>query len=102
MADKPLAFPWLNPKGPQESMALSTMEPAVAEQCKQQLVKQHMLFKQQTAALASAVYRQVCLANEIPIFVEEDGSRIQVWNPLETVKAELTAAQGQDTALSLL
>ena len=102
MADKPLAFPWLNPKGPQESMALSTMEPVVAEQCKQQLVQQHRLFKQQTAALASAVYRQVYLANEIPVFVEENGSRIQVWNPLETVKAEATAAQGQETPSTIL
>lgn len=99
MADKPLAFPWLNPKGPQESMAFPTMEPAVAEQCKQQLVQQHLLFKQQTAALASAVYRQVCLANEIPVFVEENGSKVQTWNPLETVKAEVAAAQAQGADL---
>lgn len=99
MADKPLAFPWLNPKGPQESMAFPTMDPAVAEQCKQQLVQQHLLFKQQTAALASAVYRQVCLANEIPVFVEENGSRVQIWNPLETVKAEVAAAHAQGADL---
>lgn len=99
MADKPLAFPWLNPKGPQESMAFLTMEPAVAEQCKQQLVQQNLLFKQQTAALASAVYRQVYLANEIPVFVEENGSKVQIWNPLETVKAEVAAAQAQGAEL---
>lgn len=99
MADKPLAFPWLNPKGPQESMAFLAMEPAVAEQCKQQLVQQHLLFKQQTAALASAVYRQVYLANEIPVFVEENGSKVQIWNPLETVKAEVAAAQAQGAEL---
>ena len=78
------------------------MEPAVAEQCKQQLMQQHVLFKQQTAALASAVYRQVYLANEIPVFVEENGSRIQVWNPLESVKAEVTAAEVQGTHLDVL
>lgn len=100
MADKPLAFPWLNSKGPQEGMAFSTMEPAVAEQCKQQLMQQHVLFKQQTAALASAVYRQVYLANEIPVFVEEHGSRVQVWNPLQSVKAEVTAAHVQGTIIS--
>ena len=95
MADKPLAFPWLNPKGPQEGMAISTMDPAVAEQCKQQLVPQHLLFKQQTAALASAVFRQVALANEVPVFVEENGARVQVWNPLEAVKAEIGTAQAE-------
>lgn len=95
MADKPLAFPWLNPKGPQESMALSTLDPAVAEQCKQHLVQQHMLFKQQTAALASAVHRQVSLANEVPVFVDENGTRVRVWNPLEAVKTEIAAAQAQ-------
>lgn len=95
MADKPLAYTWLNPKGPQEGMAISTLDPAVAEQCKQQLVQQHLLFKQQTAALASAVYRQVSLANEVPVFVEEDGARVQIWNPLEAVKAEIAAAQAQ-------
>lgn len=95
MADKPHAFPWLNTKGPQEGMPISTLDPAVAEQCKQQLVQQHLLFKQQTAALASAVYRQVSLANEVPVFVEEDGARVQVWNPLEAVKAEIAAAQAQ-------
>ena len=98
MADKPLAFPWLNPKGPLESTAFSTMNPEVAEQCKQQLVQQHMLFKQQTAALASAVHRQVSLANEIQVFVEESGSRTQVWNPLEAVKAEIAAAQVEGAA----
>ncbi len=101
MADKPLAFPWLNPKGPQESMAISTMDPAFAEQCKQQLVQQHLLFKQQTAALALAVNRQVSLANEVPVFVEENGSRVQVWNPLEAVKAEITAAQSEGVLFAL-
>ena len=99
MADKPLAFPWLNPKGPPESLAFSTMDPSVAELCKQQLVQQHLLFKEQTAALASAVYRQVYLANEVPVFVEENGSRVQVWNPLEAVKAEVAAAQAQGAHL---
>ena len=74
------------------------MDPAAAEQCKQQLVRQHMLFKQQTAALASAVHTQVRLANEVPVFIEEDGGRVQVWNPLEIVKAEIAAAQAEGTA----
>ncbi|KAL0029923.1 hypothetical protein WJX77_007833 [Trebouxia sp. C0004] len=93
MADKPLG--WLNPRGPSESAAFTSMDPGSAEQCKLQLVQQHSLFKQQTAALASAVQLQVQLANEIPVFIEEDGKQVQVWNPLEAVKAEIKAAQAQ-------
>ena len=93
MADKPLG--WLNPRGPSESAAFATMDPATAEQCKLQLVQQHSLFKQQTAALASAVQLQVQLANEIPVFIEEDGKPVQVWNPLEAIKAEIEAAQAE-------
>lgn len=93
MADKPLG--WLNPRGPSESAAFAAMDPAIAEQCKLQLVQQHSLFKQQTAALASAVQLQVQLANEVPVFIEEDGKPVQVWNPLEAVKAEIDAAQAQ-------
>ena len=93
MADKPLG--WLNPRGPSESAAFAAMDPAIAEQCKLQLVQQHSLFKQQTAALASAVQLQVQLANELPVFIEEDGKTVQVWNPLEAVKAEIDAAQAQ-------
>ena len=100
MADKPLAFPWLNPRGPPESTAIAIMDPGVAEQCKRQLVQQHALFKQQTAALASAVQLQVQLANKIPVYIEENGSSVRVWNPLEAVKAEIVAAQhGQHATL---
>ena len=97
MADKPLAFPWLNPQGPSESTAFTVMDPAVAERCKLQLVQQHSLFKQQTAALASAVQLQVQLANEIPVYIEESGKQVQVWNPLEAVKVEIAAAQAEGT-----
>ena len=93
MADKPLASAWLNAVGPQESLAVDKMDPATAEQCRMQLVKQHLLFKQQTAALHSAVNTQIQLANEIPVHIEEGGKAVQVWNPLEAVKAEITAAQ---------
>ena len=100
MADKPLAFPWLNPRGPPESTAIAIMDPIVAEQCKQELVQQHALFKQQTAALASAVQLQVQLANKIPVYIEENGSSVRVWSPLEAVQAEIIAAQnGQHTTL---
>ena len=92
MADKPLAFPWLNPRGPTESVAFAVMDPEVAEQCKSQLVQQHILFKQQTAALASAVQLQVQLAKQIPVYIEEDGKSVRVWNPLETAKAEMDPA----------
>ncbi len=93
MADKPLAFPWLNTRGPSESTAFALMDPVLAEQCKQQLVQQHTLFKQQTAGLASAVQLQVQLANDIPVYIEEDGKSVRIWNPLEAVKAEIVAAQ---------
>ena len=69
------------------------MGPEMAEQGKLQLVKQHMLFKQQTSALLSAVTTQIQLANEIPVHIDEEGKRVRVWNPLERVKAEVTAAQ---------
>ena len=65
----------------------------MAEYCKQQLVQQHTLFKQQTAALAAAVQQQVQLANHIPVYIEENGSSVRVWNPLEVIKAEIAAAQ---------
>lgn len=100
MADKPLG--WLNPRGPSESAAFAAMDPATAEQCKLQLVQQHSLFKQQTAALASAVQRQVQLANEIPVFIEEDGKPVQIWNPLEAVKAEIEAAQAEGDLCHIL
>lgn len=92
MADKPLAFAWLNIVGPQESTAVDQMDPATAELCRMQLVKQHMLFKQQTAALHSAVKLQIQLANEIPVFIDEGGKAVQVWNPLDSVKAEVNVA----------
>lgn len=101
MADKPLAFAWLNAVGPPESLAIDRMDPATAGICRMQLVKQHMLFKQQTAALRSAVKAQVQLANEIPVFVDEGGKAVQVWNPLEVVKAEVTAAQALQGVLSM-
>lgn len=100
MADKPLG--WLNPRGPSESAAFAAMDPAIAEQCKLQLVQQHSLFKQQTAALASAVQLQVQLANELPVFIEEDGKTVQVWNPLEAVKAEIDAAQAEGALCHIL
>lgn len=93
MADKPLAFPWLIARGPAESTAFALMDPATAEQCKQQLVHQYNLFKQQTAALGLAVHRQVQLANEIPVHIEENGNKVRIWNPLEAIRAEITAAQ---------
>ena len=101
MADKPLAFPWLNPRGPPESTAIAIMDPVVAEQCKQQLVQQHALFKQQTAALASAVQLQVQLANKIPVYMEENGRRVRVLNRLKAVKAEIIAAQNGQHAILL-
>lgn len=93
MADKPLASAWLNTVGPQESLAVDKMDPATAEQCRMQLVKQHLLFKQQTAALHSAIKTQIQLANEIPVYIEEGGKAVQIWNPLAAVKAGITAAQ---------
>lgn len=102
MADKPLAFAWLNAVGPPDTLAIDQMDPATAEQCRLQLVRQHTLFRQQTAALHSAVQTQIQLANEIPVYVEENGKPVQVWNPLEAVKAEVTATQALQGAFYIL
>ena len=102
MADKPLAFAWLNAVGPPDTLAIDQMDSATAEQCRLQLVRQHTLFKQQTAALHSAVKTQIQLANEIPVYVEDNGKSVQVWNPLETVKAAVTATQALQGALDVM